>query len=204
MFLLLIDIGTQQEKNTVIEKQILRKASRARLKVLSQIQRDLDSKQICEEIRESLTLFSPHSRLTIASFAATDLEPDLASLHSLVPQHRFCYPKCEENGVMHFFNVQSYASMELSKYRIHAPNPLQHEKVKTEEIDIILCPASAYTIQGKRLGKGGGYYDRFLKNLNAGQIQIWGICFPSQIVDSLPCESHDIEVMKVITGSTSS
>lgn len=65
---------------------------------------------------------------------------------------------------------------------------------------LVLVPAIAFDRQGGRLGRGGGYYDRFLAALLAryadlrDEITLAGIGFSLQIVDCLPRENHDISV----------
>ncbi len=61
-----------------------------------------------------------------------------------------------------------------------------------EQIDVALVPGVAFTKEGARLGRGKGFYDRFLSNLP--QAYKRGVCFPYQIVDALPCEEHDLKV----------
>ena len=63
---------------------------------------------------------------------------------------------------------------------------------------VIIVPCMAYDKMGYRLGRGKGYYDRYLKNL-ADNYKI-GICFPWQIVEKLPIESHDMRVDEVLTA----
>jgi len=62
--------------------------------------------------------------------------------------------------------------------------------------DLVLVPGLAFTIEGARLGRGGGHYDRFLRTCPATTI---GVCFAEQLVDELPLETHDICVSAVIT-----
>ena len=50
----------------------------------------------------------------------------------------------------------------------------------------------------RRLGRGGGYYDRFLARLRRGTALL-GIAFDRQIVDAVPTEPHDVPVDCVIT-----
>lgn len=64
---------------------------------------------------------------------------------------------------------------------------------------IILVPARALTMDGLRLGRGGGYYDRFLEKNKAGLFSI-GLAFSVQIVDELPVENHDRRLDMVITA----
>lgn len=65
---------------------------------------------------------------------------------------------------------------------------------------LVLVPALAFDHSGARLGRGGGYYDRFLAALLARyadrreQITLAGVGFSLQIVEQLPREKHDISV----------
>ena len=60
------------------------------------------------------------------------------------------------------------------------------------KIDVVLVPGQAFDKSGHRLGRGKGYYDRFLKKLN--HAYTLAVCFPYQMVDSVPFEPHDITV----------
>lgn len=60
------------------------------------------------------------------------------------------------------------------------------------KIDVALVPGQAFDKEGHRLGRGKGYYDRFLKGLNNAYTM--AVCFPYQIVDSVPFEPHDITI----------
>ena len=63
--------------------------------------------------------------------------------------------------------------------------------------DLIVVPGVAFDRQGNRLGRGKGYYDRFLcHHLDVKRI---GICFDFQLVDEVPSESFDIRMDEVIT-----
>ena len=60
-------------------------------------------------------------------------------------------------------------------------------------------PAVAYDKQGRRLGRGGGYYDRFLKKYpNAMFI---GVGYDFQLVEEVPAERHDQKVHRIILPS---
>lgn len=64
-------------------------------------------------------------------------------------------------------------------------------------IDLALIPGRAFTHDGKRLGRGKGYYDRLLPRLHCPTL---GICFPFQLFEELPSESHDRNVDEVVSG----
>lgn len=62
---------------------------------------------------------------------------------------------------------------------------------------IMLVPGVAFTKAGKRLGRGGGFYDRTL-SVAPQCIRIIGICKKSQLLDDLPTEPHDKTVQEVL------
>ena len=67
----------------------------------------------------------------------------------------------------------------------------------TGDYDLIVVPGVAFDRNGNRIGRGRGYYDRFLcKHLNVKRI---GICFDFQLVDEVPTEPNDIKMDEVIT-----
>lgn len=87
----------------------------------------------------------------------------------------------------------SIEEMDLSEYNV--PQPISH--VFEEEIDLVIVPGRAFDKSGHRLGRGKGYYDRFLKNYHGTKI---GLCFHFQYTDYVPYESFDIPMDKVICG----
>lgn len=67
----------------------------------------------------------------------------------------------------------------------------------TGDYDLIVVPGVAFDKNGNRIGRGKGYYDRFLcKHLNVARI---GICFDFQLVDEVPTEENDIKMNDVIS-----
>jgi len=67
-------------------------------------------------------------------------------------------------------------------------------------LDIVVVPGLAFTVDGRRLGQGGGHYDRFLPRLRPDCVTI-GACFAEQIVADLPIEDHDRRVDVVATDT---
>lgn len=65
-------------------------------------------------------------------------------------------------------------------------------------LDVVLVPGLGFTADGRRLGQGGGHYDRFLPRLDDRCLTM-GVCFAEQILDDLPTEAHDRRVDIVVT-----
>lgn len=63
---------------------------------------------------------------------------------------------------------------------------------------VLLIPGLAMSKKGERLGRGGGYYDRYLEHFTGLKI---GLTFDCCLVESLPSESHDQPMDWVVTES---
>ncbi|MBQ3655712.1 MAG: 5-formyltetrahydrofolate cyclo-ligase [Bacteroidales bacterium] len=66
---------------------------------------------------------------------------------------------------------------------------------KYSEIDVAVIPGVAFDKNGNRLGRGKGYYDRFLPELTSAYII--GVCFPFQMFEEIPSEEFDVRMDKV-------
>jgi len=66
-------------------------------------------------------------------------------------------------------------------------------------IDLAVIPGVAFTPDGRRLGRGRGYYDRLLSRIAPSTLLV-GLCWPFQLVPEIPTAPHDISVNIVITG----
>lgn len=67
-----------------------------------------------------------------------------------------------------------------------------------EDCDLILMPGVAFTKEGKRLGYGGGYYDKYLAQYNSNTLKI-AIAYSIQVIDFIPTESYDKIVDYIVT-----
>jgi 5-formyltetrahydrofolate cyclo-ligase len=64
--------------------------------------------------------------------------------------------------------------------------------------DLVICPAVAVARDGVRLGRGGGSYDRALARVRPGT-PVWAAVYDTEIVDALPCATHDQPVDAALT-----
>ena len=67
----------------------------------------------------------------------------------------------------------------------------------TGDFDLIVVPGVAFDPKGNRMGRGKGYYDRFL--VKYPKVKKIGICFDFQLVESIPAEPHDIGMDEIIS-----
>ena len=76
------------------------------------------------------------------------------------------------------------------------------DDVDPAELDVVVVPGLAFTPDGRRLGQGGGHYDRFLTRLRPDCVTI-GACFVELLLEDLPTEPHDTTVDHVATDDRS-
>ena len=79
--------------------------------------------------------------------------------------------------------------------------PPGYESARPEDLDLLLVPAVAVDISGHRLGRGAGYYDRFLSRVS--QEKRVAVVWDFQLTEAVPAEAHDLSVGAVITEKRS-
>lgn len=72
------------------------------------------------------------------------------------------------------------------------------EEISTCNIDLVIMPGAVFDVNYGRIGYGGGFYDKFLGNLEKDIFKI-ALCYDFQIVDEVPTENHDIKPNKIIS-----
>jgi 5-formyltetrahydrofolate cyclo-ligase len=72
-------------------------------------------------------------------------------------------------------------------------------EVSLKDIDAVIVPGLAFDKSNNRLGRGAGYYDRFLSGLPSTTTTI-GLAFDFQVTDRLPVEEHDVPLSYVIAN----
>jgi len=81
------------------------------------------------------------------------------------------------------------------------PEPLPTmPRVDSEAIDWVLVPGVAFSPDGRRLGYGGGFYDRLMSTLNPTAARVAG-AFDAQIVARIPAAAYDLCVERIVTES---
>jgi 5-formyltetrahydrofolate cyclo-ligase len=76
--------------------------------------------------------------------------------------------------------------------------PRRRIPVDPAEVDVVITPGLAFDRSGRRLGYGGGHYDRYLARLGPEAVRI-GIGFSVQLVDEVPAHAGDQRLNLVVT-----
>ena len=112
-------------------------------------------------------------------------------------------PVCVSGGHMIAAKTQCFPEgFEENKYGILEIPLKKAVSVEADEIDVVIVPAVSYATDGRRLGYGGGYYDRFIEKLNDKAITI-GILMDEMICEQIPIDSHDKKADIILTQTLS-
>ena len=96
--------------------------------------------------------------------------------------------------------LKSLSEGDLKRGPMNILEPAEAEIVKPSEVAVWIVPGLAFTIQGDRLGYGGGWYDRLMADAKGFKI---GVAHEFQIVKNLPHEPHDIPLIRIVTDGLS-
>jgi 5-formyltetrahydrofolate cyclo-ligase len=84
----------------------------------------------------------------------------------------------------------------LREGAFHIMEPAGAAETAFAEPELIIVPGVAFDRQLNRLGRGKGYYDRFLSAHPAPAI---GVCFQFQLFDRIPADRHDRQMTWIVT-----
>lgn len=174
------------------EKRNLRLTVRSRIATLTPEQRSEASHRIFSEV-ESLPSFARVR--VIALFAALPDEPQTKEfIERWRDRKRIVLPRIE-GSEMRFYDYTP-DSMQSGSFGIDEPQGAT--PCATEDIEMMIMPGVAFTSNGCRMGRGKGFYDRYLSQAGFRAMTI-GVCFKEQMVEQIPTEMHDKRVDMVIS-----
>lgn len=177
-------------------KNKLRAEIRAKLESLSPQKRKSDSEKLRAKLEEQ-SFFK--SAASVLFFAPLPTELDLWPLleESFAAGKIVALPRFNPASQSYIAcRIQSLQDEIISgQFSIREPHNNCVE-IPSREIDLVLVPGIAFDLQGRRLGRGKGFYDRLLEKFRGLKI---GIAFDEQIVGEVPKESHDIRMDFILT-----
>ena len=132
-------------------------------------------------------------------YASTAEEIDLFPLMEalLANGHRIALPEITGKGVMEARVFSLMDGLIEGAFGILTPAPECSAQIQPGEIDMVIVPGTAFSPDGRRLGLGGGYYDRFLpRAVDAVRLVL---AFDFQIVPDIPMGMQDARVDIILT-----
>ena len=185
--------------SSATEKRQLRKRIIGLRDALDPLTRQASSCRICQQVLESPEFRQAGVVLLFASFGSEVGTGDLLQA-SLRMGKRLVLPRVDpETRGLELREVRSLdADLAPGTWGIPEPIPERCREVALEAVDFVLVPGVALDRELRRLGYGGGYYDRILASV-AGRVPAVAVCFAMQVVARVPADEHDLRVPVLIT-----
>ena len=130
---------------------------------------------------------------TVLLYAPLSDELDLLLLMS--DEKRFCFPRYQADRGYCAAHASSPEALVPGKFGIAEP-PHDAVEIPACEVDFVVVPGVAFGMDCHRLGRGRGFYDRWLTELAGQKI---GVGFDHQLIESVPREEHDVQLDGVAT-----
>jgi 5-formyltetrahydrofolate cyclo-ligase len=191
--------SARKKSATANTKARLRKELRQRRQSPTHPQQQSAARQLCSRFSR-LSCFRRSQ--TIALYCANDGEIELQRLLDAAWRagKETFLPTITGVGQMEFRRYRSGEPLKLNQYGIAEPHP-GREVLAALELDLIIAPLVGFDRRGYRLGMGGGYYDRALKQRSEriGKPLLIGAAHSFQELEEVPAEAWDRRLQGVVT-----
>lgn len=179
-------------------KSELRSTIRAALKNISSAVRAVESIELCERLKAQMQ--SAHTILFFAPLAdELDIWPVLEFSMALGNDCALPFFETEKNIYGARVIRKLATDIVTGKFGVREPAPHCAE-IPLNSIDLVLVPGLAFDLQGNRLGRGQGFYDRLLSQVSGVKC---GVGYDFQLREEVPTEPHDAKVDFIFTPSRS-
>jgi len=177
------------------EKSAMREQVREVLARMTADERARKSEDICSRVIAS-DLFARCGM--ILAYAPTGEEVDVMPIAraAIDVGKRVCFPSIDwESRTMRAVAVSGLGDESFVIHRHGVREPRVGEAVELGAGDLVLVPGMAFSGTGTRLGRGGGFYDRFLSGCSAHRL---GVCFREQIRDGVQVMPYDVPMKTLV------
>lgn len=175
-------------------KKSIRAEVRRRLKLMSEEEKQSSAAAIFAKV-ETTETFAKAS--CIALFVAMwDEVPTNETLERWRNMGKRVVVPRVEGDIMRYYDYHP-DNMAVGAFGII--EPIGDKEVEAEAIDLMIVPARAFTPKGDRLGRGGGFYDKYMA-LEGFRAVTYGVAFDCQMFDALPTDPHDVPVNAVFVA----
>ena len=179
-----------------LQKSQLRRLLRRRLGRMTKPERERKSRRILTRLLKTREYRNVSRIFTYISLPAEVQTLELIQ-KSLALRKRVFVPavhlRKKEISVFEIRNIKS----DLKRGAFGILEPIKKRLGRPEKLEMVIVPGLGFDAKGGRLGRGEGYFDRFLpRTVKASKI---GLAFREQIVRKIPTGAHDIRVDRVIT-----
>lgn len=179
--------------NTKKEKIKLREIVNTRINELDKDYIKFSDKKIFENI---ISLSEFKKAKTVFLFASVNKEIDTFNIieYSLKNGKNVVLPLCTGKGIMEARQIKGLEDLSKGSYGIMEPKQ-SCPVIDKNDIDFAIVPCVSCNLKGERLGHGGGYYDRFMKECKFKKAVI---CREKLMLNFIPMNIYDVKMDIVI------
>ena len=173
-----------------------RTTCQSRLAEMTPVEHAAASHSICDQLARSAASITTKA---IMGYLPLADEPDIRPfLQSLLDRGQMVgVPRILDAQRMDTVTLESLEPDHLVRGAHGVLGPLDGTAIPVDNIGMIIVPGMAFDTHGHRLGRGGGYYDRYLSCLPRG-IPTIGCCFSCQLLQSVETGPMDVSMSKII------
>lgn len=182
-------------------KQRIRDRARAARRGLPAEDRDLLSRLACKRLLTVTPVASLASGTVVLGYAASpeELDPVFALDELRDRGVRVALPRISGPGTLALHECTP-ADLVEGPFGISQPCETS-STIGPDQVRVVIVPGVAFDTHGRRLGYGGGYYDRLLASMRSATFV--GLAFDGQLAEEIPAEPHDIRMHWVVTPTRS-
>lgn len=182
------------EDNITLDKKIMRKKANV---ITNQLTKDYKYKASKIIVEKLLASDQYKKAEVIFCFVGTENEIDTKPfiIAALGDGKKVGVPLCTGKGIMEAREIKSLDDLALGSYGLWEPKETCI-LIDKKNIDYGIIPCAACSLEGKRIGFGGGYYDRYLQD---AVFHCTLICYDKLVMEEIPVDSHDLTMDSVVT-----
>lgn len=180
-----------------IEKQALRDEARKRIHLLSPPEIATKSRSICKNVL-STQEYQKAGTIMIYLSLPSEVDTTPIILNAWQRGKTVAVPKVswQQHRMIPVTLTSLETGLELDKKGIRTP--VCFEPVPIDDIDLVIAPGMAFDRNGYRLGRGGGFFDKFFANKLARGFRM-ALAFNEQIAEDIPHDDHDKRIDCIVT-----
>ena len=182
----------EKNSNVTSEKELIRERIKKKKQQLTDNEKEIEAANVFEKIEALPEFINAHNIMIYWSM------PDELPTHDFIirwsKKKTMLLPVVKGEDML----IKPFSTKEELKQGSLGIWEPDVQKEYLNSIDLVIVPGVAFDRDKSRLGRGKGYYDRYFINKRIVKI---GVCFDFQLLESIPIDSFDIKMDKVVTNS---
>ena len=182
----------EKKDNVISEKELIREKIKKKKQQLTDKEKEIEAANVFEKIEALPEFINAHNIMIYWSM------PDELPTHDFIirwsKKKTMLLPVVKGEDML----IKPFSTKEELKQGSLGIWEPDTQKEYLNSIDLVIVPGVAFDRNKSRLGRGKGYYDRYFINKRIVKI---GVCFDFQLLESIPIDSFDIKMDKVVTNS---